>query len=124
MADRAVFVVDDNKEFRAGYQVQGFEESEIALDRFAEMDKTTPCCVLLDIRMPTMSGMNAHDAMHERSIDVPVVYIMTGHGDDVPTKRWKLLQTPLVREICFLIKRATNRSTIERLDIGIVGDLL
>lgn len=89
MADRTVFVVDDNKEFRestqwmlegAGYQVQGFEEPEIALDRFAEMDKVTPCCVLLDVRMPTMSGLDVHDAMHERSIDVPVVY-MTGHGD-------------------------------------------
>lgn len=89
MSERTVFVVDDNKEFRestawmlegAGYKVQGFEAPETALERFAEMDRTTPCCVLMDVRMPTMSGLDVHDAMHERAIDLPVVY-MTGHGD-------------------------------------------
>jgi len=89
MAERTVFILDDNKDFRestgwmlegAGYRVQGFAEPEPALKKFAELDKATPCCVLLDVRMPGMSGLDVHDAMNERAIDVPVVY-MTGHGD-------------------------------------------
>jgi len=89
MTERTVFIVDDNKDFRestawmlegAGYQVQGFDEPETALERFAELDRSVPCCVLMDVRMPGMSGLDVHDAMNAREIDVPVVY-MTGHGD-------------------------------------------
>jgi len=86
---KLVFVVDDNEEFRestawmlegAGYETDCFGDAGEALNSFTAVSKDTPCCVLLDVRMPGMSGLDVHDAMHEKSIDLPVVY-MTGHGD-------------------------------------------
>ena len=89
MSEKTVFIVDDNKEFRestawmlegSGYAVQDFDSPEKALQSFATIDKATRCCILLDVRMPTMSGLDLHDQMNDKSIDVPIVY-MTGHGD-------------------------------------------
>jgi len=86
---KLVFVVDDNEEFRestawmlegAGYDTDCFGDASEALDSFSGVSQDTPCCVLLDVRMPGMSGLDVHDAMNEKSIDLPVVY-MTGHGD-------------------------------------------
>jgi len=89
MSDRMVFVVDDNKDFLdstvwmlegAGYAAKGFYDTEDALSAFDAIDHTQPCCVLMDVRMPGMSGLDVHDTMNARAISLPVVY-MTGHGD-------------------------------------------
>jgi len=89
MNDKLVLVVDDNKDFLestvwmlegVGYEAKGFDNSEVALDEFDKVEKARPCCVLLDVRMPGMSGLDLHDTMNARAIDLPVVY-MTGHGD-------------------------------------------
>jgi FixJ family two-component response regulator len=37
-------------------------------------------CILLDIRMPEMSGLEVHRRLRERGIDTPVIFL-TGHGD-------------------------------------------
>src|SRR5262249_48307036 len=37
-------------------------------------------CLLLDLRMPQMSGLDLHDALRAAGIALPVIY-MTGHGD-------------------------------------------
>ncbi|MEE9335100.1 MAG: response regulator [Granulosicoccaceae bacterium] len=87
--NKLVFVVDDNAEFRestawmlegSGYKTTCFAGAAEALESFKAVDLDTPCCVLLDVRMPGMSGLDVHDAMLEKTIDLPVVY-MTGHGD-------------------------------------------
>ena len=89
MSDKLVLVVDDNIEFLEstvwmlegfGYEARGFDNTEIALDEFDKIEKTKPCCVLMDVRMPGMSGLDVHDTMNKRAINLPVVY-MTGHGD-------------------------------------------
>ncbi len=89
VSEKLVFVVDDNKDFLestlwmlegVGYEAKGFEDTNAALDAFSEIDNSTPCCVLMDVRMPGMSGLDVHDAMNARAIHLPVVY-MTGHGD-------------------------------------------
>ena len=89
MSDKLVFVVDDNKEFLestvwmlegVGYEAKGFDDTELALDEFEKVENTKPCCVLMDVRMPGMSGLDVHDTMNARAISLPVVY-MTGHGD-------------------------------------------
>ncbi|MET0348457.1 MAG: LuxR C-terminal-related transcriptional regulator, partial [Rhizobacter sp.] len=36
--------------------------------------------LLLDVRMPAMSGLEVHDTLRRRGVRIPVVY-MTGHGD-------------------------------------------
>ncbi len=37
-------------------------------------------CLLLDVRMPQMSGLDLHDQLNAEGITIPVIY-MTGHGD-------------------------------------------
>jgi len=89
MSDKTVFIVDDNREFREstawmlegiGYAVQDFDSPDDALKAFADVKKEHQCCILLDVRMPKMSGLDLHDKLNDQSIDVPIVY-MTGHGD-------------------------------------------
>ncbi|MBL8414696.1 MAG: response regulator, partial [Propionivibrio sp.] len=37
-------------------------------------------CLVLDIRMPGMSGLDLQDELHRRKITIPIVFL-TGHGD-------------------------------------------
>lgn len=89
MNNKLVLVVDDNKDFLestvwmlegAGYEARGYDDTEFALDEFEKIENSKPCCVLMDVRMPGMSGLDVHDTMNSRAINLPVVY-MTGHGD-------------------------------------------
>lgn len=89
MTDKKIFILDDNEEFRQstafllemmGYQVRHYEQHEQVLSEMAVVDKNNAACLLLDIRMPLVSGLDVHDLMNERKIDLPVIY-MTAHGD-------------------------------------------
>jgi len=89
MNDNLVFILDDNEQFRIstaflleamGYQIRHYEEHDQLLDDMATVDKEEAACLLLDIRMPIVSGLDVHDLMNERKIDLPVIY-MTAHGD-------------------------------------------
>jgi two-component system response regulator FixJ len=88
MADngRHVHLVDDDEAIRrsasfmlrtSGYLVKtyasGVEFLGVAKD-------ATPGCVLLDVRMPEVDGLEVQAALKERGILLPVV-VMTGHGD-------------------------------------------
>jgi len=84
-----VVVVDDNDAFRLsteflieelGYRTRAFADAAQAIDALATVPLAEPCCALFDVRMPTMSGLEAHDALRERAANLPVIY-MTGHGD-------------------------------------------
>ena len=84
-----VVIVDDNDAFRLsteflveglGYAVRAFAEAAPAIDALAAVPLREPCCALLDVRMPGMSGLEAHEALRERAANLPVIY-MTGHGD-------------------------------------------
>lgn len=49
--------------------------------QFLELElPDAPCCAVLDVRMPRMSGLDLQQEMAQRGIDIPVVFI-TGHGD-------------------------------------------
>jgi two-component system response regulator FixJ len=89
MSGQQVFILDDNTEFREstaflleamGYDVDHFGEYDSALDAMTQVEKEQPACLLLDIRMPEISGLDVHDLMKDREIDLPVIY-MTAHGD-------------------------------------------
>lgn len=85
-----IYLVDDNPEFREsaawwleglGYEVSAFEgpsECLAALD--ADGQPVRPACFLFDVRMPQMSGLQLLDAVRQRGMDRPVIF-MTGHGD-------------------------------------------
>ena len=89
MSDQKVFILDDNAEFREstaflleamGYAVDHSGDHYDALNAMKQVKKEQPACLLLDIRMPEISGLDVHDLMNERGIDLPVIY-MTAHGD-------------------------------------------
>lgn len=84
-----VYVVDDNKDFLEstvwmlegeGYQVESFSDPVSLLSQLNEDPAHKDACILMDVRMPEMSGLDLHDQLIDREIDIPVIY-MTGHGD-------------------------------------------
>jgi two-component system, LuxR family, response regulator FixJ len=89
MPDRTVYIVDDNAEFLAsaqwwlkgaGFDVQGFDSPVRAIEQICSREGTGKACLLLDVRMPEMSGLDLHDALHARGVELPIIYI-TGHAD-------------------------------------------
>jgi FixJ family two-component response regulator len=83
---QTVFIVDDAPEVRlglsrvlaaAGYQVLAFESARRFLD---EQDESVPGCLLLDVWMPDLSGLDLQCALVSSPCARPVVF-MTGLGD-------------------------------------------
>ena len=81
-----IYIVDDNEGVRgalslllrtAGYATKSFAGAQQFL---AEFDPSAPGCLLLDVRMPGMSGLELQQWLSSRDIHIPVI-IMTGHGD-------------------------------------------
>ena len=81
-----VYVVDDDEAVRDSlqwllegkdYRVRCFDSAETFLSRY---DPREVACLLVDIRMPGISGLELQDRLIERKSPLPVVFI-TGHGD-------------------------------------------
>jgi two-component system response regulator DctR len=86
ISDRVVYVVDDDDAVRdavrmlfrtADMEVESFSSAAAFLEQ-ADLERR--CCVLLDIRMPGMTGTDLHDELLQRGVRAPVIFI-TGHGD-------------------------------------------
>jgi FixJ family two-component response regulator len=89
MSESIIYVIDDNQEFResttwmlegAGYSVKEFSDPVLALSTIERNYSNSQGCCLLDIRMPLMSGLEVHDRLLSKNLDIPIIY-MTGHGD-------------------------------------------
>ena len=88
-SDAIIFVVDDDAAMRrslaylfdsAGWQVQTFESARDFLQRY---DGHAPGCLLLDVRMPLMSGLELQQELNNKTghaISLPVIFL-SGHGD-------------------------------------------
>lgn len=81
-----VFLVDDDQAVRdainlflmtKGHLVEQYDSAQGFLDGYRG-DK--PGCLVLDIRMPGMSGMELQDELTRRDINIPIIFI-SGHGD-------------------------------------------
>ena len=72
MRDSLVFLLDVN-----GFQPEAFESSNAFLSRTAT---NAPACVVSDIRMPGMNGIELVRKLKSDGIPCPVILI-TGHGD-------------------------------------------
>ena len=85
LSDAAVLVVDDDALIRdslkqlvksVGLQAESFSSTQAFLD--AELPDT-PSCLVLDIRIPGLSGLDLQDELEKRGILIPIIFI-TGHG--------------------------------------------
>ncbi|HEX9701842.1 MAG TPA: response regulator transcription factor [Rhodospirillales bacterium] len=81
-----VYIVDDNDGVRETLQLL-FESIDQAVRSFASAHEFLsaypvgqPGCLIADVRMPGMSGLELHEEMRRRTIDLPVIFI-TGYGD-------------------------------------------
>jgi len=81
-----VYVVDDDEAVRDSlqwllegkdYRVKCFDSAESFLSRF---DPREVACVICDIRMDGMNGLELQDRLIERKSPLPIVFV-TGHGD-------------------------------------------
>jgi FixJ family two-component response regulator len=84
-----VFVVDDDASVReglqrlirsAGLKVEAFASAEEFLKR---PRANTPSCLVLDVRLPDLSGLDLQRRMADANNEIPIVFI-TGYGD-IPT---------------------------------------
>jgi FixJ family two-component response regulator len=82
-----VFLVDDDPSVRralarliksAGYQVQTFVSAREFLDGMA--DGAGPTCLVLDVRMPGLTGIDLQRELQLTNLILPIIFI-TGHGD-------------------------------------------
>jgi FixJ family two-component response regulator len=81
-----VFVIDDDDSMRRGL-TNLFESVGLQVETFGsapELLETkrpdVPSCVVLDIRLPGMSGLDFQTLLEKAAIHIPIVF-MTGHGD-------------------------------------------
>jgi FixJ family two-component response regulator len=81
-----VFIVDDDPAVRDSlrwlieslqHPVETFESAQAFLDAYTG-DK--PGCLVLDVRLPGMSGLQLQKKLQDDGIDLPII-IITGHGD-------------------------------------------
>ena len=85
LAEAVVFIVDDDELIRdsleqlvksVGLKAETFPSAQSFLD--AEL-LDQPSCLVLDVRMPGMSGLDLQDEFEQRDFSIPIIFI-TGHG--------------------------------------------
>jgi FixJ family two-component response regulator len=89
---QTVLIVDDNEMFRGsmdklfrsvGLRTALYGSAQALLD--APLPDTA-CCILVDVRMPKMSGLDLQETLAARGVRAPVI-VMTGHADVPMTVR-------------------------------------
>ena len=115
-----IHIVDDDASFRtaisrvlkaSGYQVAGYESATSFL---RAIENAKPGCILLDVQMPTLGGLQLQEELTKLSRNWPIIF-MTGHGD-IPTS---------VRAIKagaedFLSKPVSKQTLLEAIDHALV----
>jgi FixJ family two-component response regulator len=90
-AGQTISVIDDDESVRRalrrlirsfGMNVETFASAEEFL---APRDRRAPACLILDVRMPGMNGLQLQERLAANGVRIPVVFI-TGHPDE-PARR-------------------------------------
>lgn len=87
--DTRIYLVDDHQEFRqscvwileqANFQVRDFANAQALLKELAREAPPARSCIVSDIRMPGMSGLELQSELTHRGTAMPLIFV-TGHGD-------------------------------------------
>ncbi len=124
-----IHIVDDDDSFRtsierrlklAGYAVAAYPSAQQLLDRLP--DENEPGCILLDVRIPGLSGPELQGRLKELGSTLPIVFL-TGHADTPTTVRTikagaeDFLTKPVeAEELLGAIERALARHAIARVE--------
>jgi FixJ family two-component response regulator len=85
-ADPKVFIVDDDAAVRRsirmlirtiGIEAEAFASAKEFLDAY---DPRQPGCLVLDVRMPGMSGLELQEKLRDMDANLPIIFV-TAHGD-------------------------------------------
>jgi len=121
-AHTRIFIVDDDAKFRKslarlvksiGYDVELFDSAQAFLER-EPFDGTS--CLLLDVRMPGLSGPDLQEKLNKRHISIPIIFL-TGHGD-TPTG----IKAMKDGAVDFLLKPIEEEALFEAIDTAIDKD--
>jgi FixJ family two-component response regulator len=117
-----VFVVDDDVSVReglgslirsAGLRVETFASAQKFLD---SPRSDVASCLVLDVRLPGLSGLDLQKRMAQANIEIPIIFI-TGHGD-VPTS----VQAMKAGAVEFLTKPFRDRDLLDAIQQAIKRD--
>lgn len=130
-----IHIVDDDKSYRtalarlmeaSGYGVITYSSGEELLAHLPDSD---PGCILLDLQMPGLSGLELQDRLTEKAPLLPIVFL-TGRGDITASVRAMkagaedFLEKPAPREALLeAVERALLRSEIQRAELDRVHAL-
>ncbi|EDL56301.1 DNA-binding response regulator, LuxR family protein [Gimesia maris DSM 8797] len=121
--EATVFVVDDDPAIRkslrwliesVGLKVQTHELASEFLESYSP---EIPGCLVLDIRIPGMSGLELQEKLRERGYDIPVI-IVSGYGD-VPMA----VRAMKAGAIDFLEKPVSDQVLLDYIQKGIETDI-
>ena len=119
-----VFVVDDDPSVRSslkfligsvGLQVESFDSADALLQRKLP---DTPSCLVLDVRLRGLSGLDFQRELAARNCHMPIIFI-TGHGDIPMTVR--AMKAGAVE---FLTKPFRDQDLLDAIRIALEKDLL
>jgi FixJ family two-component response regulator len=129
-----VYVIDDDESMRrglrnlfesVGLRVEVFGSAPELLDRKLP---NVPSCLVVDIRLPGMSGLDFQDILEKAAVHIPIVF-MTGHGDiPMSVKAMKagaadFLTKPFrQQEMLDAVTAAIERDRTRRLDEKVVAN--
>ena len=89
---KTVYIVDDDPGVRAslqmlmlsiGIRAQAYDSGEAFLD---EYNGERACCLLLDVRMPGMSGFEVKQRLVEMDAPLPVIFLTAQGAEEVPAR--------------------------------------
>lgn len=119
-----VFVVDDDEDIRAamrsllasvGLRVETFPTAE---DFLESRRPDAPVCLVLDVQLPGLSGLDLQHELIQRGISIPIVFL-SGHGD-IPTS----VQAIKAGAVEFLTKPVQDHQLLDAIRRAMVADQL
>ena len=117
-----VFVIDDDRSMReslkdlvqsVGLRVEAFASAQEFLR--ARRDEL-PACLVLDVRLKGLSGLDLQKQMAESDMEIPIIF-MTGHGD-IPMS----VQAIKAGAVEFLTKPFRDQDLLDAVHIGLARD--